>query len=112
MREQNDILRKLFLKGTYPDMANMTYYYNVWTGYYNGLNINAKIARDINLIQSVYTFCEYCVQEPSRFREDEVGRWLSEKANLNTDLGYRLFERLIERNSSFSALIGSAKDIR
>lgn len=112
LREQNDILRKRFLKGTYPDMANMTYYYNVWTGYYNGLNINAKIARDINLIQSVYTFCEYCVQEPSRFREDEVGRWLSEKANLNTDLGYRLFERLIERNSSFSALIGSAKDIR
>src|SRR5699024_4252187 len=44
LKSQNDVLRKLFLKGTYPDIANLTHYYNVWTGYYNGLNINARTA--------------------------------------------------------------------
>ncbi|MDE5820394.1 MAG: HD domain-containing protein, partial [Lachnospiraceae bacterium] len=50
LESHNYVMKKLFLKGTYPDIANLTYYYNVWTGYYNGININAKVARDVNLI--------------------------------------------------------------
>ena len=42
LKKQNDVLKKLFVKGTYPDIANLTHYYNVWTGYYNGMNVNAE----------------------------------------------------------------------
>ncbi len=109
LKEQNEVLRKLFVKGTYPGIANMTYYYNVWTGYYNGININAKIARDINLVQSIYTFCEYYGREPGKFTPDELDTWLAEKADLTTDLGYMLFERLIEQNGKFASFVkGSA----
>ena len=66
LKSQNEVLKKLFLKGTYPGVANLTYYYNVWTGYYNGLNINSRVARDLNLIQTVYTFCEYCCAYPEK----------------------------------------------
>lgn len=105
----NDILRKLFLKGTYPDIANLTYYYNVWTGYYNGLNINAKTAKDINLLQSVYSFCEYYCEYPNLFTIDEVREWLNEKTKLSTDLGYHLFDRLITQNHNFDSIFKAIK---
>lgn len=56
LKVHNEVLRKLFVKGTYPQVANLTYYYNIWTGYYNGTNVNARIARDVNTIQTSYAF--------------------------------------------------------
>lgn len=101
LKMQNEVLKKLFLKGTYPGIANLTYYYNVWTGYYNGLNINSRVARDLNLIQTVYTFCEYCCAYPEKFGNDEIKKWLSQKAKLGTDIGYELYNRLVADNKEF-----------
>lgn len=104
LKEQNDVLKKLFLKGTYPNIANLTYYYNIWTGYYNGINTNARIARDMNLLQTVYTFCEYYCKYPEKFSAEQVGGWIGEKASLNTEIGHRLFDRLINNNSDFRCI--------
>ncbi len=109
LKEQNDILKKLFLKGTYPDVANLTYYYNVWTGYYNGVNTNARTARDLNLLQSVYTFCEYYCAYPERFTKEDVNSWMREKSNLKTEIGYQLFERLITNNQDFVSVFEALK---
>lgn len=98
LKNQNHLLKKMFLKGTYPEVANMTHYYNVWTGYFQGQNINARIARDINLIQTVNTFFTYCGEHPEKFTKDDVVHWLSEANKLSTDMGYDLFERIISHN--------------
>ena len=108
LKEQNNVLRKLFLKGTYPDIANLSYYYNIWTGYYNGVNTNAKVARDINLLQSVYTFCEYYCAFPDHFTKQDVVTWIDEKNNLKTEVGYQLFDRLILKNNDFKRLFEDA----
>lgn len=105
LKMQNDVMKKLFLKGTYPEIANMTYYYNVWSGYYNGVNYNARIARDINLIQSVYTFCQYYCLYSDKFTTEEVQEWLQEESNLKTEIGYQLFEQLIKQNREFAHII-------
>lgn len=105
LKKQNDVLKKLFVKGTYPDMANLTYFYNVWTGYYNGTGINARVARDINLLQTIYTFCEYYCKYPDHFGLSDVKKWMMEKSNLKTELGYELFERLIVNNQAFKKVI-------
>ena len=102
LKIKNELMKKLFLKGTYPDLANMTYFYNVWTGYYNGMNANSRTARDINLLQSVYTFCEYYCLYPDNFTSQDVQSWLAEKKNLKTELGYQLFDRLIKNNRDFT----------
>lgn len=99
---QNRVLRKFFLKGTYPDIANLTYCYNIWTGFYNGLSINARTARDINVLQTVYTFCEYYCRYPEHFSLADKQAWLREKSDLKTELGHRLFERLITNNEDFA----------
>ena len=105
LKKQNDVLKKLFVKGTYPDIANLTHYYNVWTGYYNGMNVNARIARDINLLQTVYTFCEYYCHYPDHFEFADVEKWMKEKNNLKTELGYELFDRLITNNQDFMKVV-------
>ena len=80
-------------------------YYNVWTGYYNGININSRTARDINLIQTVYTFCEYYKCNPENFTVEDIRSWIGEKSNLMTEIGYEIFDRLIENNSDFNGII-------
>lgn len=105
LEDQNYVMKKLFLKGTYPDIANLTYYYNIWTGYFNCLNINAKVARDVNLVQTVYTFLEYYVRYKENFIDGDLEEWMAEKNNLITDIGYDLFDRLITNNSDFSEIV-------
>ncbi|MGN1372495.1 MAG: TIR domain-containing protein [Candidatus Coproplasma sp.] len=104
-KTENVIMRKFLLKGTYPDVANLTYFYNVWTGYYNGININAKIAQDINLIQAIYTFCEYYSVNRDKFTEADVREWMNAKARIVTELGYEIFDRMILNNSAFSEIV-------
>ncbi len=103
--EQNHFMRKLFLKGTYPNIANLTYYYNVWTGYYNSNNINAKIAHDVNVLQTVYTFFEYYASAKYTFTQEEASQWKSKKNEMKTQIGIELFERMIENNFEFKHII-------
>lgn len=101
LKEQNEYIRKMFLKGTFPDVANMTYYYNIWTGYYNCRNINSRIARDINLIQTVDTFFSYFIEDMDKFSIDTLREWLGKSDSLSTNIGYDLFERIISHNSVY-----------
>ena len=100
LKQQNALLRKLFLKGTYPEVANMTHYYDVWGNYFVGQNINARVARDMNLIQTVNTFFAYFIENPKHSLET-VKQWLAEGEKLSTDLGYELFDRIIVRNPQY-----------
>lgn len=111
LKEQNSIMRKLFLKGTYPAIANLSYFYDVWDSYYEDLNINAQFARDINLIQSVYTFCEYYLAYPTHFNDSDIEQWLSEKNHLNTEFGFELFTRLILNNTDFAHFIEDVSEV-
>jgi 5'-deoxynucleotidase YfbR-like HD superfamily hydrolase len=101
LKEQNEQIRKMFLKGTSPEVANMTYYYNIWTGYYNCKSINARIARDINLIQTIDTFFTHFSQNPDKFSLETVREWLDRGSRLGTDIGYDLFDRIIAHNSIY-----------
>ena len=104
---RNKVMRQLFIKGTYPNMANLTYYYNVWTGYYNGININAKIARDVNAVQAVYTFCEYYTKYPDKFTKAECNDWMQRKEKLETEIGFSIYKKLIENNTDFASINGT-----
>lgn len=101
LKRQNELLRKLFLKGTYPEVANMSHYYQMWDIYYAGQSINARIARDINLIQTVNTFFTYFSEDINRYSLETVKEWMAEGDHLSTNLGYELFDRIIRRNPNY-----------
>lgn len=104
MQKRNAVLRKLFMKGTYPCMANLTYYYNIWTGFYNGTNINARVARDMDILQTVYTFCEYYQRYPQCFSREDITEWRQNQARLTTEIGFSLWDRLIEGNQAYQTI--------
>ncbi len=60
-------------------------------------------------MQSVYTFCDYYCQYPSKFTDAEVLSWLSENNNLRTNPGRDLFSRLITSNPDFQLLYSIAQ---
>ena len=105
LKKQNIVLKKMFMKGTYPDVANMTHYYNVWGEYFIGQNINSRIARDINLIQTVNTFFDYFIKKPEKFNLEIVNEWKAKGDSLSTNIGYSLFERIILRNPIYRKAI-------
>lgn len=105
MKAQNEYIKKIFLKGTFPNVANMTHYYNVWTGYYNCKHINARIARDIIMIQAVDTFFSYLSKNMDAFSWETVQEWLEKNNQLSTNIGYDLFDRIILHNSVYRKLV-------
>ena len=107
LKAQNNIMRKLFLKGTYPEVANMMQYYNAWSKYFDGNTINARVARDINLIQTVNTFFAYFIDNVDKYSLETVKGWLAERDKLSTAIGYELFERIIVKNPSYRKAIDS-----
>ncbi len=107
LKAQNALLRKLFLKGTYPEVANMTRYYNVWVEYFNAQSINARVARDINLLQTVNTFFTYLASDPKKYSLETAKRWLAEGEKLSTSIGYELFERVILYNPTYRKAVDS-----
>ncbi len=107
LKRQNELLRKILLKGTYPEVANMTRYYDAWVEYYYAQSINARVARDINLLQTVNTFFSYFVKDPASYTLATAKKWLAEGDKLSTNIGYDLFERIIVSNPIYRKAIDS-----
>lgn len=98
IKNENIVMRKMFLKGTYPNIANLTYYYNVWSDYYEGIGINSRIAKDINLVQTIFNLFEHILEDSQKYSNDYVQKLLKEENKLTTEIGYQLFERLVRKN--------------
>ena len=107
LKKHNELLCKVFLKGTYPGVANMTRYYDVWVEYYYGQSINARVARDVNLLQTVCTFFSLFAKKPSAYSLDVAKQWLAEGDKLGTNIGYDLFERIIVNNPIYRKAMDS-----
>lgn len=97
-------LRKLFLKGTYPFVANLTHSYDLAIKYFNRDGVNAMIAHDINIVQTTYMFFEYAAKNALECTDAEITEWLQNKGELTTRFGHELFERLITYNAEFYEL--------
>ena len=85
----------------------MTKYYNAWEEYYYGQSINARVARDMNLLQTVNTFFTYFSQAPAQYSLETAKKWLREGDKLSTNIGYDLFERIIINNPTYRKAIDS-----
>lgn len=99
---RDQYMKKLFLKGTYPSLANLEDFYTIWEHYEDSDNINSLIARDISRIQTIYSFCVYYTKYPDKFTEEDVEVWQAEKGRIRTETGCRILKQLVEDNPPFS----------
>jgi|GEM_PF-5378932 len=99
--DEDFVMRSLLLKGTYPQMTNMTEYYSLWEEWEAKATINAHIAKDLDTIQAIYQFCIYNRQYPDKFSPERKKSWLDENKSLNTEIGSKIFELVIKDNTLF-----------
>ena len=88
----------------------MKEYLYAWEEWYDRDTLSAKIAKDIDLIQAVYTFGEYFNTYPELFDEERTRNWLNEERAVKTETGKRLFEKYVRDNPSFKRAYDFAYD--
>jgi 5'-deoxynucleotidase YfbR-like HD superfamily hydrolase/transcriptional regulator with XRE-family HTH domain/energy-coupling factor transporter ATP-binding protein EcfA2 len=100
--EEDEIMKMLFLKGTYPSMPNLSDQYSLWTEWHDQNTFNARVAKDIDVIQAIYQLCSYLKEYPSNFTEKTIKNWFKGYNELKTNIGKIIFKNLIEFNNEFN----------
>jgi 5'-deoxynucleotidase YfbR-like HD superfamily hydrolase len=97
---EDHTMKKLLLKGTYPDMGNLYPYIEIWNKWMEGTTFNAKIAKEIDIIQRLYMLMHYHLKHPKEVTDHDVEEWFSIYVpTIQTDIGQELLRRVVEKKS-------------
>lgn len=91
----------LFLRDTYPIMPTQTQRYNIWKLWHSG-NYNALVAKDLDLIQTMYQLLTYRSRYPECINDQDFRRWMRERNDLKTELGVEIYRNVIQKNHRFT----------
>lgn len=103
--EENKVMHSLMFSGTYPASPNLNHYLDLWENWENKSNINYKIAKDIDNIQTIYQYCDYYLSHSELFSINDTVYWLSGGQELYTELGKQIYATLITENPLFKELV-------
>lgn len=107
-QHEKKLMRMILLKGTYPSIADLNGYYDVWDEFEANFkrSENAKIAKDIDCVQALHQFCCYNLKYPDNFPEWVREEWFDLYYNeLKSNLGKELFRKIILDNKRFEGVI-------
>ena len=99
------VMQGLLLSGTYPSSVDQTSYLENWKGWEARRDINAKIARDIDNIQTLFRFCKYFIEYPDILDKNQIYYWLSGLFEIETEIGKEIAEIVIRGNPRFKEII-------
>lgn len=102
---ENRILQSLFLSRTYPNSICLSNYAIYWDKWYKADGINALVAKDIDIIQSIYKYCCYYINSEIDSDSDDMQNWFDELYDVCTQVGRHVVEVLILKNPSFESLV-------
>ena len=95
-------MRKLFLKGTYPKMPNLTDFMDLWDEWKKGKSYNARVALEIDKIQAMYRLYSYRLDNRNNFTDAEVSERLENCIKMvTTPTGKDILKNVLELNSKF-----------
>lgn len=89
----------------------MTDYADAWDEWYAMQTENARIAKDIDVIQAIYQFFVYNNSYSGNFNEERRRNWLNELFCIKTETGRRIAKELIIENELFSTVLREYDDI-
>ena len=111
-KQENDHIREsqemgiCILRSSYPSIAaSNEEYYNVWQLWNSSDNINGRIAREIDVIQTLFTLLTYVNEYPDKFEDAELQRWLMECRLIRTMPGCNLLKSAIYENQAFIPML-------
>lgn len=86
---------KIFMHDTYDKIASMDAYRRIWEQFgLSSNNINGKIAKEIDIIQSIYQFCVY-KEMGAEFKDNREEKWRAEKDNIRTEIGRSILKEVV-----------------
>lgn len=91
VQNENDCMLRIFMHDMYSNVANMDYYRKIWV---KNDDINAKVARDIDIVQAIYQYCIY-KKKHARFEEGRDDLWKKEKNKIQTSLGRKILDEVV-----------------
>ena len=94
-------MRMLMQKGTYNEIANLSSFYNPWSGFQDKMNVNAKIAHDIDIIHTIYRFLLYYIESKENFSEEEIFAFTDRRNDIISDIGMKVYQTIILDNELF-----------
>ena len=94
-------MRMLLQKGTYGDIANLSSFYNQWSGFQDKKNVNSKIAHDIDTIHTIYRFLLYYNESKKNFTQEEIEAFVERRNEIITDVGMKVYQTIILDNELF-----------
>lgn len=93
----NSCMQQIFMHDTYTDVQSMERYRNVWKRFELGTqDINGKIAKELEIIQSIYQFYVY-KQNGAIFEEQKEAEWRIEKKKIKTFIGRKILQEVVEK---------------
>ncbi len=93
--KENEWMHKIFMHDTYNEIANMDAYRDIWENFdLSSGNINGRIAKEIDIIQSIYQFCIY-KKMGAEFPADKEEEWKKEKNNIRTEIGRKILKQIV-----------------
>lgn len=110
-KTENHVMLSVLLKGTYGSIDCMTDYADAWDEWYAMQTENARIAKDIDVIQAIYQFFVYNNSYSGNFSEERRRNWLNELFCIKTETGRRIAKELIIENELFSTVLREYDDI-
>jgi 5'-deoxynucleotidase YfbR-like HD superfamily hydrolase len=81
----------------FPCIQNLSKYREIWNEWYNGSTINARIAKDIDVIDRLYQYNMY-KSRGHMFCNDDIKNWADDKYNIKTVIGKKILRYLIEEH--------------
>lgn len=104
--KENEAMEALLFSGTYPSTANLYEYLEKWVEWEAESGINYKIAKEIDELQAVYTFCVYLINYPELFNDEDIKCWLANlQEKIETEEGQRISNILFKNNPRVSNIV-------
>lgn len=92
---ENEWMHKIFMHDTYSDIYSMESYRKIWKQFKpNPTDINCKIAKELEIIQSIYQFYIY-LNNGAKFKDGKEQEWKKEKRKIKTWVGQKILEEVI-----------------
>lgn len=109
-RQESTVMQALLYSGTYPKAANISSYLERWFEWDEKRGTNYSIAKDIDNLQTIFTFCAYYLENPELFTQYDIEYWLDGLAELETELVREISDVLIVNNPKFKSIIAKSRD--
>jgi len=110
-QKENEVMLSILLKGTYQNIGALTPFVDAWDAWYKMDEENAKIAKDIDVIQAIYQFLIYNIREPKKFSEERRTNWIKEILTVKTVIGKSILNKLILQNELFKNTLSKYNQI-